>query len=148
VRPFSFDRSWEFPASPEQLWSALSATGEYPKWWRWLRAFETDGLIEGGDAACVVKGPLPYELRFNIHVLEVAPARLVRTEVTGDLHGPARLEIAPHTNGARARLAWEVDLRSPLLRPMALWARPLMQWGHDWIVDSGVRQFRRRAFDG
>jgi hypothetical protein len=26
-------------------------------------------------------------------------------------------------------------------------ARPAMKWGHDWVVASGIRQFRR-ALDG
>ncbi len=146
MRPFGFDRSWLFDASPEELWSVLSQTSEYPKWWRWLRGFESNGLGAGSTADCVVQAPLPYSLRFRVHVLDVEPARLVRTEVTGDLDGPARLEIEPHPDGSLARLAWEVDLRSPPLRAMARWARPLMHWGHDWVVETGVRQFRRRAF--
>jgi hypothetical protein len=146
VRPFAFDRSWTFPVSPEELWRVLSVTDDYRKWWRWLTRFESDGLVEGATADCVVQAPLPYSLRFRVQILEVEPARLVRTQVTGDLDGPAQLEISPHAEGAQARLVWEVDLRSPLLRPMARWARPLMHWGHDWVVETGVRHFRRRAF--
>jgi hypothetical protein len=148
VRPFGADRRWVFPVPPDQLWAVLSQTDDYPRWWRWLRRFECDGLVAGAEAVCVVQGPVPHALRFRINVVDVEPARFVRTEVRGDLEGPARLEIAPHAEGSDVRLLWEVELRSPLLRPMARWARPLMQWGHDWVVDTGVDAFRRRAFAG
>jgi hypothetical protein len=127
------------------LWRALSATDQYSTWWHWLRRIDTVELSEGSESACVVQGPLPYALRFRVRVVEVDPARLVRAQVYGDLEGPARLEIDPHHDGCTARLVWEVELCPAPLRAMALVGRPLMQWGHDWIVDSGVRQFRRRA---
>lgn len=143
VKPFAFDRTWTFPDTPDELWAILQRTDEYRAWWRWLREFDTDGLVEGGSARCVVRGPFPYSLNFTVHVRKVEECHLVETEVTGDLAGPARLEIEPDGNGSRARLVWSVELCSPLLRELARWARPLMEWGHGWVVDNGVRQFRR-----
>ena len=145
VKPFGFDRSWTFPVPPADLWDILLRTDDYPRWWRWLREFESDGLTEGAAARCVVRGPFPYSLNFTVNVLEIGPGRLVRTEVTGDLAGPARLEIAADGDGSAARLLWELELCSPVLRELARWARPLMEWGHGWVVDNGVRQFRSRA---
>jgi hypothetical protein len=91
----------------------------------------------------VVRAPLPYSLRFTVEVLEVVPNRLVDARVSGDLDGPARLEVAPRGDGSSARLVWAVEVRKPLLRSAARWARPAMEWGHDWVVSSGIRQFRR-----
>jgi hypothetical protein len=145
MRPFTFDRTWEFTAAPDALWDVLGRTDDYPRWWRWLREFDSDGLDVGSASRCVVRGPFPYSLAFTVHVRVVEPAVLVDTEVTGDLAGPARLEIAPNGDGSTARLVWEVELCPPLLREMARWARPLMEWGHGWVVDNGVRQFRTRA---
>jgi len=143
MKPFAFDRSWRFPVAPESLWRVLERTDDYRSWWRWLREFDSDGLVVGSASRCAVRGPFPYSLNFTVHVREVVPAALVRTEVTGDLAGPARLEIAADGDGSTARLAWELELCSPLLRELARWARPLMEWGHGWVVDNGVRQFRR-----
>jgi uncharacterized protein YndB with AHSA1/START domain len=148
MKPFTYDRTWTFALAPDELWSVLTRTDEYPLWWRWLRGFDTAGLIEGEYADCVVRGPLPYSLTFRIHILEVVPSELVRTEVSGDLDGPARLELTPKGADCNARLSWSVDLRSPLLRPMARWARPLMEWGHNWVVDNGVARFRDHALVG
>lgn len=134
-----------FPVAPAELWGALSRTDRFQEWWPWLRTFESDGLVEAGVAHCVVRAPVPYSLRFDVTVVEVVPQRLVDTRVSGGLEGPARLEVTAHPHGSEARLSWELELREPLLRAASQVARPVMEWGHNWVVDSGVRQFRRLA---
>ena len=34
----------------------------------------------------------------------------------------------------------------PVLRAGATFGRPVMQWGHEWVVATGVGQFQRQAF--
>jgi hypothetical protein len=48
-------------------------------------------------------------------------------------------------SGSVARLAWEMELHRPMLRSAARFGRPVMEWGHDWVVANGVEQFRRRG---
>ena len=148
--PFASNRTWTFDVSAEKLWETISRTEEFPRWWSWLHRFEADGLRPGTEARCEVRAPLPYSLRFTVAVEEVVPARLVDTTVRGDIAGPARLEIEPLADDphrCRARLVWAMEPATPLLRNMARYARPLMEWGHDRVLELGVRQFRRRALD-
>jgi len=145
VAPFTFDKSWAFPATPEQVWDVLTRTEDYRRWWPWLAVLESDGLREGATARCVVRPPLPYRLHFDVHVDRVEPARTLDARVTGDLQGPAQLELASDPAGCTVRLSWEVQLASRRLQRVARIGRPVMQWGHDLVVDMGVRQFRRRA---
>ena len=146
--PFRFDRSFELDATPDELWSALSATDRYPQWWSWLRVMEGGELREGSVARCVVRAPLPYTLRFDVGVEDVIAGELVDTQVRGDLDGPARLEIEPRTGGCTARLVWSLHLRDSLLRPLAVVARPAMTWAHDRVIEMGLRQFERHALNG
>jgi hypothetical protein len=113
--------------------------------WPWLRTVESAGLVEGTVSRCVIRAPVPYELRVDIAMLEVAAPRLVVAEVSGDLEGPARLEVAEAPGGSHARLCWELEARDPLLRVASFLGRPVMEWGQRWVVDTGVRQFRRDA---
>lgn len=147
-RGFRFDGRWVFPVPPGELWATLSRTDRFQEWWPWLRSLDSAGLAEGSVSDCVVRAPVPYSLRFRVTVLEVTPALSVDTRVSGDLEGPARLDIAAHPDGSEARLSWELELRSPLLRRLSRVGRPLMEWGHNWVVDTGVRQFRRAVFEG
>lgn len=131
---------------PGEFWATIERLDDFPRWWSWLRRFDADGGPRVGTRArCVVRGPFPYSLRFTVAVEEVVPERLVVTRVTGDLDGPARLEVWEHADGCEARMVWSLELRDRALRVGARLARPLMEWAHDWVIARGVEQFRRRA---
>ncbi len=144
-KPFHFDQQWVFPVSPGELWAVLSQTERFQDWWPWLRRFDSPGLVEATVSECEVRAPVPYSLRFRVEIVSVVPERLVDTRVSGDLEGPARLEMAAHRDGSEASLRWDLEVRDPLLRAGAAAARPLMEWGHNWVIESGVAQFRRKA---
>jgi hypothetical protein len=145
LAPFRFDRSWTFDVPPDDLWGVLVRTDQFPEWWPWLRELSGDGLVPGGRSACVVRAPIPYTLRFTVEIRELVPGRMVDAVVEGDLAGPARLEVGPAPAGSVVRLAWEMELCRPVLRAAAHFGRPVMEWGHDWVVATGVEQFLGRA---
>lgn len=148
LAPFRFDQTWTFDVGPGEMWAVLERTGDFRRWWPWLRELSGDGLVPGGRNVCVVRAPISYTLRFTVTVRELVPGRFVAADVDGDLAGPARLEIGPagkRRGGARVRLTWEMELRRPMLRTAARFGRPVMEWGHDWVVANGMRQFLGRA---
>jgi hypothetical protein len=147
---FASDRAFGFDVGPDRFWETISRTDDFPRWWSWLHRFEADGLREGVVARCEVRAPLPYSLRFEVVVDRVVEGERIETTVQGDIAGPARLEVEPLDGGARcqARMTWALEPCTPLLRNMARFGRPLMEWGHDRVLEIGVRQFRRRALDG
>jgi hypothetical protein len=143
--PFRFDRAWEFPVPADRLWSVLERTDRYPSWWSWLREFEADGFTVGTEARFVIQSPLPYALRCTLSVDEMRAPEAIVTTVSGDLCGPARLEIEPAGDACRARLVWSLTPGSFWLQQLARVGRPAMVWAHDRVVAVGVEQFRRRA---
>jgi uncharacterized protein YndB with AHSA1/START domain len=147
--PFRFDRSWHFGVGPEELWTTLSCTERYRSWWPWLREFDVPGdgeaLRTDAVAHVLIQAPLPYQLHCDVRVVEAVAERRLVTVVEGDLRGPARLELSPTADGCEARLAWELDVRAPLLRSFARVARPAMAWAHDRIVERGLEQFEGYA---
>jgi Polyketide cyclase / dehydrase and lipid transport len=142
---FHYDRRFEFAVSPEAFWATVSRTDSFPEWWSWLRQFESEGLREGAHTDCLIQAPLPYALRVAIDVERAMPPERVETRVTGDLEGPARLEITPAPSGCEARLVWTLELREPWLRRFARVGRPVLAWAHDRVITIGVRQFERVA---
>jgi hypothetical protein len=150
--PFRFDRSWHFEVTPAELWTTLSHTDRYREWWPWLRTFSLDGAPDGSSdertaletgrtAQVVIQAPLPYQLHCTVRVDDAVRDERLVTTVDGDLQGPARLELRPVAGGTEARLAWEFELRAPLLRTLAIVGRPAMAWAHDRIVERGLVQF-------
>ena len=140
---FAFDRSWDFELTRDDLWSRISDTSSFSTWWPWLRAFDPVPLEAGATTRAAIGPPLPYVLNVALEVADVVEASSVDVLVAGDLHGPARLEVTDLDAGSRARLLWTLELRRPMLRMAASVARPVLQWGHDWVVTNGVEQFRR-----
>jgi uncharacterized protein YndB with AHSA1/START domain len=149
--PFRFDRAWHFGVTPAELWSTLSHTERYREWWPWLRTFTVDGgedgdvLATGRVARVAIQAPLPYQLHCTVRVDDAVRDERLVTTVDGDLQGPARLELRPVPGGTEARLAWEFELRAPLLRTLAVFGRPAMAWAHDRIVERGLTQFEGHA---
>jgi uncharacterized protein YndB with AHSA1/START domain len=144
-RPFEFDRTWIFTAPPDEFFATVCRTDDFTRWWSWLRRCETDGVYPGALARCVIQAPLPYALHLTIAIKAVEPDSLIATQVDGDLNGPARLEIAPHPGGCAVRLVWSLELRDPVLRNVAFFARPAMVWAHDRVVAAGVAEFERQV---
>lgn len=148
-RPFVSDRDWRFTVEPELLWERIVAIHEYPGWWPWLRRFDVvGGFHEGARWACVVAPPLPYVVRFTIRLERVEHGREVQATVTGDVRGDAHLTVCQDGDGgSRARLRSSLRPVDPLLSSVARFARPMVGWGHDWVLDQGRRQFVGRAFE-
>lgn len=147
--PFRFDRGWDFAVTPEQLWTTFEQTDRYRDWWPWLKELHVGegGFQSGAEAKVVIQAPLPYQLHCVVHIDEAEPARRLVARVTGDLQGPASLELSPTATGTTARMAWTLDVQSSRLRPLASIARPALSWAHDRIVERGLAQFEARALD-
>ncbi len=139
------DRRYAFDADRPALWRALSAVEDYPRWWPWLRRFEARGLIAGDVWQCTVRPPVPYPLRFTIAIDDVVTEELVTATLAGDLVGTARLDVTDDGQGSTIRLVSRLAPASPVVRGVALVARPLARFGHDWVLRTGFRQFNARA---
>ena len=64
--------------------------------------------------------------------------------MSGDIVGSARLSVRADGNGGSvARLESLLAPANPFLRGVARVARPVVRFGHDWVLDTGAAQFRR-----
>ena len=139
------DRRYRFGVGPEELWSRFGQLDDYQGWWPWLRRFEAGGIGEGERWSCLVQPPLPYSLRFDLLFDEVVPARFAGARVEGDITGHARIDIEADDTGSELRLVSHLAPASPMLRVVSRLARPVATFGHDWVLDTGFRQFSDRA---
>ncbi len=139
------DRRYRFPLPAEELWPVLTDVARYTDWWPWLRTFEARTFAVGERWTCVVQPPLPYSLRFHLALDEVDAGRLAVATISGDIVGDARLELTDDGDGCEARLRSRLAPSNGVLRAIARVARPVVTFGHDWVLDTGLRQFRSRA---
>jgi uncharacterized protein YndB with AHSA1/START domain len=144
----SSDRSYRFELAPADLWSAIEEVDAFPRWWPWLKRFEAEALEAGDVWRCTVQPPLPYTLSFDITIDELVPHDRVAASISGEISGTAELTVAPTDEGCTARLTSRLAPSSRFLQGVALVARPVVTLGHDWVLDTGARQFRRHLRQG
>ena len=146
------DRRHRFDVDRDALWEAIASPADFARWWPWLRRFDGERLAAGERWDCTVQPPLPYTLRFALEIDDVVPGELVTARVSGDLRGSARLEVrdlsGPQGPRSEIRLRSQLAPTNPVLRTFASVARPVVRFGHDWVLDTGVQQFRSRGLSG
>jgi hypothetical protein len=145
VNPVRSDRRHRFANPPDELWAALARVEDYRRWWPWLDGHQ-DGFAPGARWSCVVRPPLPYVLRFDLVLEEVEAPRFATATVTGDIRGHAALDVRPVPGGSELRLVSVLAPSSSLLRAVAGAVPVVARLGHDWVLDTGLRQFRAGAF--
>jgi hypothetical protein len=138
---------FDFSLSPEDVWAEMERTDRFEDWWSWLREFshEGDRLTPGAVLRGVVVPPLPYRLRIAVEILESQWPASVDAQVDGDLVGPAHLRIDPREGGSTVEVRWHLEMKQAPMRLAARFGRPLLQWGHDRVVEMTVAGFRRRV---
>jgi uncharacterized protein YndB with AHSA1/START domain len=138
-------RRYDFGADRARVWEAMAAVDEFRTWWPWLRRFEGEGLAAGERWRCSIQPPLPYVMRFTVAIDEVVEQSLIRATVGGDVTGTVRIELADHEDGCRVHLVSALEPDSGWVRALTFVGRPLVTFGHDWVLDTGARQFYDRA---
>jgi len=142
----SSDRRFELSAEPAEVWTSISRVDQYRRWWPWLLRFEARGLVTGDAWRCVVQPPLPYAVRFTVELDEVVAPGHVTARIVGDVCGTARLDLVSTAGGCEARLRSTLTPTTRLLALAAVIAPPVVRFGHDWVLDAGLRQFLQRGF--
>jgi len=82
------------------------------------------------------------QLRSIGHALRAWPTPLGVAINSADPIWDTSGQLADTDQGSTARLHWTLEVQRPMLRMAASVGRPILQWGHDWVVSNGVEQFR------
>ena len=141
------EHSYDLPLLREQAWSLISDVSNYRNWWPWLRVFDAAALAPGEEWRCEVQPPVPYLVRFRVVIEEVETSVRVRARVVGDVVGSATLRIEDTASGCTATLDSTLAPGNTALRMVSRFAGPIARFGHDWVLDSGARQFITRGVE-
>lgn len=135
---------FDFAVPPPELWAGLERLDQFEGWWAWLGELEVhgSGLSTGSVLRGTVAPPVPYRMRVAVELTRCVPERLIDASVSGDLVGEAHLRLEPTAQGTRAAVDWELEMMQRRMRVAALFAYPLLRWGHDRVVEATVRGFR------
>jgi carbon monoxide dehydrogenase subunit G len=142
----TYRRAFEFGLTPIEVWAAIERVDQFERWWPWLQEFGMEGasLAVGSVLHGVVVPPLPYRMRIGVALTACEEPTAIDASINGDLEGWAQLRVAPSDGGSRIEVAWSVEMMQRPMRVASRFGLPLLQWGHDRVVESTVAGFRRR----
>ena len=148
MRPpvISYRHGFRFDLEPDHLWEWIGEFDQFEGWWPWLSdlRFEGSGLSKGTVLHGVVTPPLPYRMEIRVELLDADPPRSIDAVVSGDLVGEAQIRLRPDDGQTWAEVAWEVEMRQPVMRLADRLTHPVLQWAHDRVVEITVAGLRSR----
>lgn len=128
------------------MWEVIVQVDRFEHWWPWFQEVRLDGnaIAVGSVFHGVIAPPLPYRMRISIKLVGCDPPNAIDALVEGDLQGQADLRLADHNGGTLAEVGWTLEMMQRPMRIADRVAHPLLQWGHDRVVEMTVKEFRRR----
>ncbi|MEU3451860.1 SRPBCC family protein [Streptomyces thermolilacinus] len=135
---YRFRSRWTLPAPPAAVYAVLEHPEHYPRWWPQVRDARR---VDDRTITLRVRSLVPYTLAVTLTGRRRDPAaRVLETTLTGDLEGWARWTLAPGSGGRTLALyEQDVHARAPLLRRLAVPARPLFRANHALMMRAGRR---------
>ncbi len=152
---YHFISHWTVRATPREVADVLSDAEDLPRWWP--AAYLDAQRIERGDenhigevVELLVKGWLPYTLRFRLRVTKANRPKTWTLESDGELIGRGIWTLAPDGEDTHVIYDWKVRAAKPLLQRFSWLLRPLFAWNHSWVMAKGEQSLkleleRRRA---
>jgi hypothetical protein len=121
---------------------ALDMPEDYCKWWPSIVHYrdltpQLKGV--GTQADRIVKGRLPYALRYITTTTDYNPPHEVACDANGELNGRGRFVLTECAGQTTVTFYWDVETSGfwlNLLAPLLKW---LFVWNHHWVMAQGER---------
>ncbi|MGE3474123.1 MAG: polyketide cyclase [Vicinamibacterales bacterium] len=144
---YHFVTVWRVPGTTGEVADVLRDPLDLVRWWPavYLSAQPLQGPDERGLGQRVrlrTKGWLPYELNWDLTVVESRyPERFV-LEASGDFVGRGTWTLVQDGGFVEARYEWQVQAGKPLLQMLGAVMRPVLEANHRWAMRQGEESLR------
>ncbi|GAA0700698.1 SRPBCC family protein [Kitasatospora atroaurantiaca] len=138
---YRFRSAWHLSAPAERVYEALADLRSYPTWWPQIREVQ---LSDDHTAVMTIRSLLPYELTVVAHETRNDPVDgALEARLEGDLAGITRWTVTSHGDGTvTAQFVEHVETRTPLLRRLAIPAKPAFRLNHALAMRHGCKGLR------
>jgi len=145
AEPLRFVDSWTVKAPLEAVFAVLSDLRTYPAWGAaGYKSCQADGPPAVGRVIHVcVKGPLPFQIRFDAAITRLESPREVHMTATGDFDGEWSLRLEPTEGAVKIHSDWLIRPRRPPPRLLAPLLRPIFHWNHTSLVKGAYQGLQR-----
>jgi hypothetical protein len=147
VAEYRFITRWRVRAPRQVVWDILDDSLRYPEWWPCYQRCHhlTPGVTGVGAAGeYVVRGSLPYDVRYRVEVTHYDPPYESAFTAAGDLVGAGRMVYEPDGDGTLVTISWNVRTSGFWLNLLAPLLRWLFAWNHNTVMRKGKQGLLRR----
>ncbi|NOT13390.1 MAG: polyketide cyclase [Methylococcaceae bacterium] len=144
---YSLVTQWHLDAPIEQVWAALIASDDWPKWWRFVKEVVE---IKKGDAHGLDSvrqftwtSRLPYRLRFAVRVKVMEKPHWMEGIASGDLNGTGSWKLEKIEGSTRVTYRWTVSTEKAWMNLLAPLLAPVFAWNHDQVMLEGGKGLAR-----
>src|SRR5436309_252674 len=134
---------WHLDAPIERVFAALHDADQWPRWWPFVK--QVKDLEPGnGDGVGALRrytwsSKLPYDLSFNMRVIQVQRPTFMEGKAEGELTGMGRWFLASEARTTRVRYEWTVVTTKAWMNLFAPVMAPVFRWNHNQVMEAGGR---------
>jgi hypothetical protein len=142
VAAYSFVTHWHFQALPERVWQVVTAGPSFTEWWPnvvYSKHLTPDVTGIGSSYERVIRGRLPYNLRFVSTTTLFEPPREFTYDAVGDLVGRGRWVFEPNGGGTVLTIYWDVVTIGFWMNLLAPVLKGVFAWNHNQVMRRGER---------
>ncbi len=138
---YTFVTVWYIQAPLDAVCDVICESMAWPQWWPNVERVEelipcdVHGL--GGVRRYTWHGRLPYRFSFDVRVVHFVPLQVIEGHAKGDLEGVGRWLFSVDGDVTIVRYEWRIRITSVWLRLLARFARPLIRWNHNAVMQQG-----------
>lgn len=140
---YHFVTEWFFQAPIKRVWEEITDIESWPTWWQDFKNATIRGsestLELGSVADCVVRGALPYTLRFSVQVTGFQPPNLLEIKSSGDLVGGGKWVLQRQNGGTASTFYWDAGITIAILDLLGKlpFAKAMMEKNHNDMMANG-----------
>lgn len=143
---YHFITHWQVQGTMKEVADILGNADDLPRWWpsvylgvKTLKEGDEKGL--GKEVSLYTKGWLPYTLRWNFRVSEVAENSFT-IMAWGDFEGRGIWTFEQDGPWVNVIYDWKISAEKPLLRYFSFIMKPIFSANHRWAMAKGEESLR------
>lgn len=143
---YHFITHWQVQGTMKEVADILGNADDLVRWWpsvylgvKTLKEGDEKGL--GKEVSLYTKGWLPYTLRWNFRVSEVAENGFTIT-AWGDFDGRGIWTFEQDGPWVNVTYDWKISAEKPLLRYFSFIMKPIFSANHRWAMAKGEESLR------
>lgn len=146
---YHFITHWHVPGTVAETYAIISQPRDLVRWWPAVyldlqerAAAPTDPAGQGNIFSLYTKGWLPYTLRWQFRVTEIAAPHRIALRAWGDFDGRGIWTFVQDGPAVAITYDWQIRADKPLLKYGSFLFKPIFAANHRWAMAKGAESLK------